>query len=173
MITGCSTGPPWGIDARPPALSGTSHRVKGNVHSLGRTSRRCPPRSTAAPTMLSAGRGDRPLLRLSTGPVFPPHTTFIVMRTLCSLRPAALPGTGAGGSLRAQDWAAPALWPIPPPLSPSGWVPQPPPGAEQDQLPGTLANGGPLSMMRREALPSLTVGAWDLRATCLTQEQAG
>lgn len=102
------------------------------------------------------------MLHLSTGPVFPQRTTSIIMRTLHSLRSAAPPVTVAGGSLRAQDGLPLPSGP-PPPLGPSGWVPQLPPRAEQEQLPGALANGGPLSMMQREVLPSLAVvGAWDL-----------
>lgn len=96
------------------------------------------------------------MLHLSTGPVFPQRTTSIIMRTLHSLRSAAPPVTVAGGSLRAQDGLPLPSGP-PPPLGPSGWVPQPPPRAEQEQLPGALANGGPLSMMQREVLPSLAV----------------
>ena len=148
--------------------------------SLGRVRRRCPPRSTAVPTMLSAGWNDQPLLHLSPGPMSPRCTTFIITRTLSSLRPAALPGMVDGVS-ESPGLGCPCSPPHPCPSEPQGGSPnlsrsrawslaQACPSLLLEQLPGTLANGGPLSMMQREALPWLAVvRAWDLLATPLTQ----
>ena len=103
------------------------------------------------------------MLHLSPGPMSPRCTTFIITRTLSSLRPAALPGMVDGVS-ESPGLGCPCSPPHPCPSEPQGGSPnlsrgrawslaQACPSLLLEQLPGTLANGGPLSMMQREALP--------------------